>query len=247
MTTFTLGQALIVKETGETVLFREAVAGNQQRGPIVRASPLGLANQSRGYAADAVEAAPALDHRKGYDLQREIEPRLFGWLSWGHMEPLSLGFAVNSISCGCVVWPGVGYIKAPYGVEGAPASHSWTRYFLLTSQGGGYTGEAFALTYGSGAQLENPVLAATVVERAKAWEEALERGDDDKPLLGPLAEAAEALRLAPKVYTQNPTAWRVAICKHEAPDTGSPDQRMRGWHPAVCKLCGMDLSVDSGD
>lgn len=34
---------------------------------------------------------------------------------------------------------------------------------------------------------------------------------------------------------------------HEAVSTGTREQSMRGWHPAKCKHCGIDMSVDSGD
>lgn len=34
---------------------------------------------------------------------------------------------------------------------------------------------------------------------------------------------------------------------HEATPTGTHAQAMRGWHPAKCKHCGTDMSVDSGD
>lgn len=39
---------------------------------------------------------------------------------------------------------------------------------------------------------------------------------------------------------------RFAICKHE-PIEGEGANHMRGWHPAHCGRCGLDLSVDSGD
>jgi hypothetical protein len=39
---------------------------------------------------------------------------------------------------------------------------------------------------------------------------------------------------------------RFAICKHESvEDPGA--NHSRGWHPAHCKKCGLDMSVDSGD
>lgn len=39
---------------------------------------------------------------------------------------------------------------------------------------------------------------------------------------------------------------RFAICKHESvEDPGA--NHSRGWHPAHCSKCGLDLSVDSGD
>ncbi len=34
---------------------------------------------------------------------------------------------------------------------------------------------------------------------------------------------------------------------HEAVSTGTHEQSRRGWHPAKCKHCGKDMSVDSGD
>ncbi len=37
-----------------------------------------------------------------------------------------------------------------------------------------------------------------------------------------------------------------AICRH-TPVTGAGANPSRGWHPASCSKCGLDLSVDSGD
>lgn len=37
-----------------------------------------------------------------------------------------------------------------------------------------------------------------------------------------------------------------AICVHEAVEKPGANHQ-RGWHPAECKHCGIDLSVDSGD
>lgn len=48
-------------------------------------------------------------------------------------------------------------------------------------------------------------------------------------------------------FGKKPTAWRVAICKHEKEGSGTTEQERRGWHPGACKLCGMDMTVDSGD
>lgn len=39
---------------------------------------------------------------------------------------------------------------------------------------------------------------------------------------------------------------RFAICKHEAVAGANANPR-RGWHPARCKHCGLDMTVDSGD
>ena len=37
-----------------------------------------------------------------------------------------------------------------------------------------------------------------------------------------------------------------AICDHKAV-VGAGANPMRGWHPAHCEKCGLDMSVDSGD
>lgn len=37
-----------------------------------------------------------------------------------------------------------------------------------------------------------------------------------------------------------------ALCRHKAVEDPGADH-MRGWHPAHCELCGLDMSVDSGD
>lgn len=43
-----------------------------------------------------------------------------------------------------------------------------------------------------------------------------------------------------------PITGRFWICKHEKVD--APDaNHIRGWHPGWCKLCGLDMTVDSGD
>jgi len=42
------------------------------------------------------------------------------------------------------------------------------------------------------------------------------------------------------------TAMKFAICDH-APVEGAGANHSRGWHPARCSKCGLDMSVDSGD
>lgn len=41
-------------------------------------------------------------------------------------------------------------------------------------------------------------------------------------------------------------AMKFAICEHK-PVAGAGARPMRGWHPAHCEKCGLDMSVDSGD
>jgi hypothetical protein len=39
---------------------------------------------------------------------------------------------------------------------------------------------------------------------------------------------------------------KFAICDHK-PIEGAGANHSRGWHPASCSKCGLDMSVDSGD
>lgn len=39
---------------------------------------------------------------------------------------------------------------------------------------------------------------------------------------------------------------KFAICDHK-PVEGASANHSRGWHPARCSKCGLDMSVDSGD
>lgn len=48
------------------------------------------------------------------------------------------------------------------------------------------------------------------------------------------------------VHTHTPIVRRFAICKHEKEEGAGADHR-RGWHPGKCRLCGMDMTIDSGD
>lgn len=41
--------------------------------------------------------------------------------------------------------------------------------------------------------------------------------------------------------------FRFALCKHEKTEEGHNPRPGRGWHPGHCKLCNMDMTVDSGD
>jgi len=43
-----------------------------------------------------------------------------------------------------------------------------------------------------------------------------------------------------------PRTVKFQICDHEVVE-GAGANHQRGWHPARCKKCGLDMSVDSGD
>lgn len=44
---------------------------------------------------------------------------------------------------------------------------------------------------------------------------------------------------------QQARAFTFYMCEHEWDESGA--NHSRGWHPAVCKKCGFDASIDSGD
>lgn len=46
---------------------------------------------------------------------------------------------------------------------------------------------------------------------------------------------------------KGPIVRRFALCKHSKEGTGSIEQEHRGYHPGYCKLCGYNMSYDSGD
>jgi hypothetical protein len=43
-----------------------------------------------------------------------------------------------------------------------------------------------------------------------------------------------------------PITGRFWMCKHEPVDDPGANHS-RGWHPAHCRLCGLDMTTDSGD
>lgn len=239
--TFKIGQLLIHKPTGDKLIVRELYAANQYHGAGVRGSPPNNSCMTRGYALDELEPAPERNHRNGYDLNEEMIPRMQGVVPWEHIERADLKHVIGNVACcaGWTVWPGIGNIKTP-------GSNSrwgtWCRYFLPTLQGGGLTGEAYAIAWENAYTKEwDQAAAAEVVERAVA------HVTDPKSPPGDLGAAVEAMTAIGKKQTSVwPSAWKVAICKHDVKE-GAGANHMRGWHPAYCAKCDINLSVDSSD
>ena len=42
-------------------------------------------------------------------------------------------------------------------------------------------------------------------------------------------------------------SWTLRSANIKTSGPGTHDQEMRGCRPAVCRICGLDMSVDSGD
>lgn len=64
---------------------------------------------------------------------------------------------------------------------------------------------------------------------------------------GTLTGEGYAVRYGTSYPKTDPRVMSFAICRHEIQGTGTSEQARRGWHPGHCKLCGLDMTVDSGD
>lgn len=227
------------KATGDLLVARRVHAPSRSYAGGVECSPIDNSLSSRHYAADDLEAAPPRARGQKYDLRTDIEPRAQGMIPWEVIEPADFDTTLQNIaSCwGWATYDGIAHITLP----GAPYT-SWARLFLRLTQGGGFTGEAHALVSENGGAYGYPDdLRDAVIAAAQA------AVHDKHAPAGDLAAAVLAMEAAKRWRSARPSAWRLAICRHEIKSTGTPDQNMRGWHPAHCVKCGLDLSVDSSD
>lgn len=237
--TFAIPQVVRHKETGELLITVKRYAANQHHGAGYRCSPIDQRHSNRGYSDDELEAAPP---RKpgAFDYKTEIVPRAQGALPWEHVAPANLATTLsNVVACGgWAAYHGIAYVKKP-----GETHADWARIFLHTTQGGGYTGEAHALVWERGPHRKAAHLRDAVVNAA------VEAVHNPKAPVGDLAAAVLAMEGASWKEREPPmpSAWLLSICKHDIEDSSTPEGRMRGWHPARCKKCGINLSVDSSD
>lgn len=233
---FSVPQLVRHKPTGKLLITRQFYPATAHHGAVWHCQPANDRHCSGGYPLDELEPAPP--HTPGgFDFDTEIVPRVQGALPWEHIERAPLAVTLSNMACcaGWTVYPHVGWLTKP-----GEAHPSWARYFLHHTQAGEYTGEAHALVYegtpyGPPTDLRAAVVAAAV------------RAVHDKHApAGDLAAAVLAMEAKPYAEPAMPSAWRVRICAHEViEDAGA--NHMRGWHPAHCSKCGLNLSVDSGD
>lgn len=235
---FTIPQIVRHKASGDLLITQKRYTATEHYPAGYRCSPLN-SHSTMGYPDDDLEAMPPRK-RGTLDYKIDIVPRAEGLLDWEHIEPARLDLTLSNVSAcaGWVAYPGIAWIKKP------GSSHkSWARIFLHTTQGGAYTGQAHALAYeSSGNQyprhLRDAVIDAAVKTTHKVKEPA-----------GNLAAAVLEMEATPyhKRECALPSAWLLSICKHEIVDSSTASGRMRGWHPAHCSKCGINLSVDSSD
>ena len=236
---FAIPQVVRHKLTGDLLITRERYNANAYHGAGYRCSPIDNDCTSRGYADDDLEVAPPRK-RGAFDYRTEIVPRAQGVLPWEHVEPANLAVTLSNVAAcaGWAAYAGIAWVTKP-----GESHPNWARIFLHTTQGGGYTGQAHALVWERGPNRKPLHLVEAVVTAA------IRAVHDRKAPRGDLAAAVLAMEDAPyrELEPPMPTAWLLSICKHEVVDTSTPHGRQRGWRPAHCPKCGLNLSVDSSD
>lgn len=236
---FAIPQVVRHKLTGDLLVTVERYHANAYHGAGYRCSPIDNRYSTRGFPDEELEPAPP---RKpgAFDYQTEIVPRAQGALPWEHVEPVNLAKTLSNVAAcaGWAAYPGIAWVTKP-----GQSHPDWARIFLHTTQGGGYTGQAHALVWERGPGRQPPHFIDAVVKAASraVHDRKAPRGDLAAAVLS--MEAVRYHELEPAM----PSAWLLSICKHEVIDTSTPQGRMRGWRPAHCAKCGINLSVDSSD
>ena len=238
--TFTFPQVVRHKGTGDLLVAKERYAATKTREGGFICSPIDNRYSSRCYPVDEIESAPPRKRGAPFDYKTEIVPRAQGAIPWEHVEPAPLSLTLSNVAA-CAGWsayPGIAWVTKP-----GETRPDWARIFLHGTQSGGFTGQAHALVWERGPYRAPRALIDDVVSAA------VRIVHDPKAPAGDLAAAVLAMESVNHRQMESPTpsAWLLSICKHEVVDTGTPQGKMRGWHPAHCSKCGLNMSVDSSD
>jgi hypothetical protein len=235
---FSVPQLVRHKPTGDVLIARRYYSATASHGEGYSCSPVKNSNTTRGYPIDELETFKRKRGVIDYDL--DIVPRAQGALEWEIVEPAPLAHTLSNISAcaGWTAYPGIAWVRKP-----GDNRLSWARIFLHSGQYSGLTGQAHALVYESGpsnypSHLRDAVVDAAVKAVHKPNEPA---GNLAAAVLN--MESVSPYKREPAM----PSAWLLSICKHEVVDTGTASSKLRGWHPAHCSKCGMNLSVDCSD
>lgn len=239
MTDFAIPQIVRHKPSGDMLITRAHYNANKWGPEGYRCSPIDNHLTTRGYPGDELELPPP--RKSGaFDWTMDIVPRAQGVIAWEHVEPARLDHTLSNIAAcgGWVAYPGIAWVEKP-----GRFRKDWARIFLHKSQSGAYTGQAHALVWENGASKPPQHLRDAVIDAA------VKATHNPKTPAGNLAAAVLEMEAAPwkEKECALPSAWLLSICKHEVADMSTPASRMRGWHPAKCSKCGINLSVDSSD
>lgn len=149
--TFDRGKTVIIKSTGERALL--IGSGDALRNPSAKGyayiSTAFSRHMYRGHPVDDLEIAAPLPKKSGYDLKEDFEPFMSGLKPVPNFKPYEgnpLEF-LNSLTLGGQ-WtpPGAGYAEVYH--EGQ-SQKGWAKYFLSTTQGGGFDGTGYVIIYAS--------------------------------------------------------------------------------------------------
>lgn len=238
MIEFSIPQIVRHKASGDLLITRERYQANKYHGAGYRCSPLNSLS-TMGYPDDALEHAPTRPAGE-FDYEIDIVPRAKGLLDWEHVEPARLDRTLANIAAcaGWVAMPGICWVRKP-----GERSKDWARIFLHTAQSGKYTGQAHALVWERGPNQYPKHLKDAVIHAA------VEVVHNERAPRGNLAAAVLAMEATKDFEKEGamPSAWLLSICKHEVVDSSTASGRMRGFHPAHCSKCGINLSIDSSD
>ena len=94
-------------------------------------------------------AQPAPSRRNGYSLEDDFMPIIRGKVLIPNFEELPLEVGVATIASGGGLTTISGVNNAKFAGSNSSWGH-WARYFLSTTQGGGYTGEGYVMFYDGG-------------------------------------------------------------------------------------------------
>lgn len=238
MSIFSIPEIVRHKPTGKLLITKERYEGTKYYPSGYRCSPLD-GYSTMGYPDGDLEPAPPRK-RGEFDYEIDIVPRANGLLDWEHVEPARLDRTLANVAAcaGWVAMPGVCWVRKP-----GEQSKSWARIFLHRAQSGKFTGQAHALVWERGPNQYPKHLKDAVIQAA------VEAVHNERAPRGNLAAAVLAMEATKDFEKEGalPSAWLLSICKHEVVDSSTASGRMRGFHPAHCSKCGINLSIDSSD
>lgn len=140
------GRTIIIKETGQRAL----LIGGTGRPGWVAASTEFSRHIMRHYAVADVELAPTREFgRQGYDLREDFTPLMTGLKDLPNFKPYEgdpLAF-MNNLTLGGQWTPSdAGYAKV---FHAGQTVQGWAKFFLHTTQGGGFDGTGDVIIYQS--------------------------------------------------------------------------------------------------
>lgn len=148
---FDKGKTVVIKSTGERALL--IGGGDALRNPANRGyayiSTAFSRHMYRGHPVDDLELAQPKEKHGGFDLKEDFEPFMSGLQNVPNFRPYDgdpENF-MNTLTLGGLWTPaGAGYAEA---FANGQTYKGWAKYFLSTTQGGGFDGTGHVIIYQS--------------------------------------------------------------------------------------------------